>query len=55
MLEPRDGADPLAWPQSRRGGALAAHARADATLAIPAGTGELAAGDPVTVTLRRSA
>ncbi len=55
VLEPRDGADPLAWPQSRRGGALAAHARADATLAIPAGTGELAAGDPVTVTLRRSA
>ena len=24
VLEPRDGADPLAWPQSRRGGALAA-------------------------------
>ena len=52
VLEPRAGADPVAWPQSRRGGALAAYAGADATLTLPAGAGALEAGDTALVELR---
>jgi putative molybdopterin biosynthesis protein len=37
VLETRPDAEPLAWPQSRRGAALASLARAHATLTVPRG------------------
>ena len=52
VLEAQPDRDPLAWPQSRRGGALAALARADGTLSVPAGGPSLDAGESVLVALR---
>jgi putative molybdopterin biosynthesis protein len=51
-LEPRDGRPPLAWPLSRRGGALFAHASADATLVVAPGAAVFEAGEAVLVTVR---
>jgi putative molybdopterin biosynthesis protein len=53
VLERGPDGQNLAWPQSRRGGALAGLARADATLSVAAGAPPLDAGDHVCVELRR--
>jgi molybdopterin biosynthesis enzyme len=53
VLERQADGETLAWPQSRRGGALAGLARADGTLSVAPGAPPLDAGDRVCVELRR--